>query len=114
MIPLLESGLSELEDDEGLVDEAIKKGAIHFLRQSVVASQHFHQEVLCALTTSQPLAINLRHYYTCTCIMTLHTCVCQSMSRIIYLFIGILCSEDPLASYQLHCQHATQGLHLFV
>lgn len=42
---LSESGISELEDDEAFVDEAVKMGAMHFLRQSVVASQHFHQEV---------------------------------------------------------------------
>ena len=40
-----EYGLAELEDDEGLVDDAIKNGAIHFLRQNVVASEHFHHEV---------------------------------------------------------------------
>lgn len=37
--------MSELVDDDALVDDAIKMGAIHFIRQSVVASQHFHQEV---------------------------------------------------------------------
>ena len=42
---LLESGIAELEDDEGLVDDAVKHGAIHFLRQNVVASEQFHQEV---------------------------------------------------------------------
>lgn len=41
----IESSIAELEDDEGLVDDAIKHGAIHFLRQNVVASEHFHQEV---------------------------------------------------------------------
>lgn len=41
----IESGISELEDDDALVDDAVKMGAIHFLRQSVVASQHFYQEV---------------------------------------------------------------------
>ena len=40
-----ESGVAELEDDEGLVDDAIRHGAIHFLRQNVVTSEHFHQEV---------------------------------------------------------------------
>ena len=37
--------MSELEDDDALVDDAVKMGAMHFIRQSVVASQHFHQEV---------------------------------------------------------------------
>ena len=44
-LAISESGVTELEDDEGLVDDAIKTGAIHFLRQSVVASETFHQEV---------------------------------------------------------------------
>ena len=37
--------MSELEDDDALVDDAVKMGAMHFIRQSIVASQHFHQEV---------------------------------------------------------------------
>ena len=41
--------MSELEDDDALVDDAVKMGAIHFIRQSVVASQHFHQEVRMAI-----------------------------------------------------------------
>ena len=42
---LSETDISELEDDDALVDDAVKMGAMHFFRQSVVASQHFHQEV---------------------------------------------------------------------
>lgn len=49
--------MSELEDDEALVDEAVKGEAFHFLRRCVVSSPHFHQEVgtrygmLCVLVT---------------------------------------------------------------
>ena len=49
IIFLAEAGMSELEDDDALVDDAVKMGAIHFIRQSVVASQHFHQEVHIAI-----------------------------------------------------------------
>ena len=37
---------SEADEDEAFVDEGIKGGAFHFLRQSVVASPHFHEEVM--------------------------------------------------------------------
>ena len=44
LLPLT-AGITELEDDEGLVDQAIAGGAFQFLRQCVVASPYFHQEV---------------------------------------------------------------------
>ena len=37
--------MAELEADGDLVEQAIEGEAIHFLRRSVVASPHFHQEV---------------------------------------------------------------------
>ena len=39
------AGVVELEADEDLVDQAMAADAFHFLRRSVVASPHFHQEV---------------------------------------------------------------------
>ena len=38
-------GMTELEDDEGLVDQAVAEDAFHFLRRSVVGSPQFHHEV---------------------------------------------------------------------
>ena len=45
MCVCVEANLPELEDDESLVDEAVRGEAFHFLRRCVVNSPHFHQEV---------------------------------------------------------------------
>ena len=39
------AGMTELEDDEGLVDQAVAADAFHVLRRSVVGSPQFHHEV---------------------------------------------------------------------
>ena len=39
------AGMTELEDDEGLVDQAVATDSFHFLRRSVVGSPQFHHEV---------------------------------------------------------------------
>lgn len=69
---------AEFEFDEDMVDEAISNDGLQYLRLAVVASKHFHEEVVVFMERT--------HWFTLVC-----------------LPLGILSPSLTLHCHQLHC-----------